>query len=60
MVILRYTIDIAYELGMGVITEGVETKEQFEKLIEMGCEMFQGFYFDEPMPVEMFEKKYKR
>ncbi|AOZ95811.1 bifunctional diguanylate cyclase/phosphodiesterase [Butyrivibrio hungatei] len=60
MVILRYTIDMAYELGMGVITEGVETKEQFEKLIEMGCEMFQGFYFDEPMPVEMFEKKYKR
>jgi EAL domain-containing protein (putative c-di-GMP-specific phosphodiesterase class I) len=60
MVILRYTIDMAYELGMGVITEGVETKEQFEKLIDMGCEMFQGFYFDEPMPVEMFEKKYKR
>ncbi len=58
-VILNYTIDMAHELGMKVVTEGVETKEQLDFLKEMGCEMFQGFYFDKPMPVEEFEAKYK-
>ncbi len=58
-VILNYTIDMAHELGMTVVTEGVETKEQLDYLKEMGCEMFQGFYFDKPMPVEEFEAKYK-
>ena len=58
-VILNYTIDMAHELGMTVVTEGVETKDQLDYLKEMGCEMFQGFYFDRPMPVEEFEAKYK-
>lgn len=57
-VILNYTIDMAHELGMGVVTEGVETREQIEFLKSMGCELFQGFYFDKPMPVSEFEKKY--
>jgi diguanylate cyclase (GGDEF)-like protein len=58
-VILNYTIDMAHELGMTVVTEGVETKDQLDYLKDMGCEMFQGFYFDRPMPVEEFEAKYK-
>jgi diguanylate cyclase (GGDEF)-like protein len=58
-VILNYTIDMAYELGMGVITEGVENREQLKYLQDMGCKMFQGFLFDKPMPVEVFEDKYK-
>ncbi len=58
-VILNYTIDMAHELGMKVITEGVETEEQLEFLKGMGCEMFQGFYFDKPMPIEDFEAKYE-
>lgn len=59
LVILNYTIDMAHELGMSVITEGVETKEQLEYLKKMDCNMFQGYYFDKPMPVEEFEEKYK-
>ena len=59
LVILNYTIDMAHELGMSVITEGVETGEQLEYLQKMGCKMFQGYYFDKPMPVEEFEEKYK-
>ena len=58
-VILNYTVDMAHELGMSVITEGVETKEQFEFLKDMDCEMFQGYYFDRPMPVDCFEEKYR-
>ena len=59
-VILNYTIDMAHELGMSVVTEGVETAEQLEYLTEMGCKVFQGYYFDQPMPVDEFEKKYER
>ena len=58
-VILNYTVELAHVLGMGVVTEGVETKAQLDYLDEIGCKMFQGFYFDKPMPVEEFEAKYK-
>ncbi len=58
-VILNFTIDMAHELGMHVVAEGVETREQLDFLTGMGCEMFQGFYFDRPMPVDDFENKYK-
>jgi EAL domain-containing protein (putative c-di-GMP-specific phosphodiesterase class I) len=50
---------MAHELGMQVITEGVETREQLDFLTGMGCTMFQGFYFAKPMTVEEFEKEFK-
>ena len=43
---------------MEVIMEGVETKEQLLMLTEMGCRMFQGYYFSRPIPVEEFEGTY--
>lgn len=57
-VILSSVIDMAKRLGMSVVTEGVETKEQLRALTEMGCEVFQGFYFSRPVPVEKFEETY--
>jgi len=42
---------------MSVIAEGVETKEHFEKLRELGCELFQGYYFAKPKPIEEIMKK---
>ena len=51
-------IPLSNQLGMPVITEGVETEEQVKFLTEMGCGMFQGYYFAKPMTVEAFEKKY--
>ena len=57
-VILSSVIDMAKRLGISVITEGVETKEQIQMLTDMGCEMFQGFYFSQPVPVEKFEEIY--
>ena len=43
---------------MEVITESVETAEQMEMLKELGCSVFQGYYFSKPIPVEEFEQKY--
>ena len=54
-VILESIIKMAVNLNMGVITEGVETGEQVEKLVRLGCTHFQGFYFSRPIPVSDFE-----
>ena len=56
--ILKNIISMSKELGMPVITEGVETKEQVDFLTNVGCDMFQGFYFAKPMSVENFETVY--
>ena len=44
-------------LGMDVIAEGCEQKEQALMLKEMGCTMIQGYLFDKPMPGEDYTKK---
>ncbi len=56
--ILKNIISMSKELGMPVITEGVETKEQVDFLMDVGCDMFQGFYFAKPMSLENFEQAY--
>lgn len=56
--ILQMIISLSKQLDMPVITEGVETKEQVAFLTEMGCDMFQGYFFAKPMPVEEFENTY--
>ena len=56
--ILKNVISMSKELGMPVITEGVETKDQVDFLQSTGCDMYQGFYFAKPMNVESFEQSY--
>jgi len=57
-IVLNTIITLAKKLKMEVITEGVETEEQMIYLANAGCDIFQGFYFDKPLPVEEFEYKY--
>ena len=59
-VILESVIDMAKKLHMEVITEGVETKDQLNNLSELGCDVFQGFYFSRPIPVAAFEQYAKK
>lgn len=56
--ILRMIVELSKQLEIPVITEGVETVEQVNFLREIGCDMFQGYYFAKPMPVSDFEEKY--
>ena len=58
--ILESIISLAKRLEIPVITEGVETKEQLEFLSEMGCDMFQGYYFARAVPIAEFEDRYIR
>jgi EAL domain-containing protein (putative c-di-GMP-specific phosphodiesterase class I) len=50
--IVRMTVELAHTLGMEVIAEGVETKEQETLLREMGCDFGQGYHFSRPLPPE--------
>ena len=56
--ILKNVISMSKELGMPVITEGVEKEEQVDFLRRAGCDIFQGFYFSKPISVENFEREY--
>lgn len=57
--ILNYVVEMAKNLGLDILIEGVETIKQAEVLIKMGCKKAQGFYFYEPMPIYMYEKEMK-
>ncbi len=48
--IVRSTIDMARDLGLNTIAEGVETAESLDLLRLWGCEFAQGFYLSRPMP----------
>ena len=52
--IVRTIISMANSLGLDVIAEGVETKEQWEYLLKEGCSNFQGFFFGKPLPINKF------
>ena len=47
-VIIKKLVEMAYELGIDTLAEGVETKEQIQFLKEIGCDKLQGFYYDKP------------
>jgi EAL domain-containing protein (putative c-di-GMP-specific phosphodiesterase class I) len=53
---IQLIIDIAGNLKVPVIAEGVETEEQMRELKAMGCDLIQGYYFSRPVPAEEFEK----
>jgi diguanylate cyclase (GGDEF)-like protein/PAS domain S-box-containing protein len=52
--IVRTVIDLAKGLDCQVVAEGVETEEQVQLLLELGCAVAQGYLFARPMPPEEF------
>ncbi len=52
--ILEQVITMADKLQLGVLAEGVETKEQVELLQNIGCDQVQGYYYAKPMPEDEF------
>lgn len=50
--IVRSTLDLAHELGLQVVAEGVETQVEYEALLAIGCDVAQGYYCARPMPGE--------
>ncbi len=49
-----------HTLKLRVIAEGIETKEQLQALIEMGCDDGQGYLFSKPLTADLFAKFVKK
>ena len=54
-VMVQTIIGMTKNLGIEVIAEGVETKDQQAFLERYGCLLSQGYLFSKPVPLEMFE-----
>ena len=54
--IVKDTIEMARDLEMKIVAEGIEKEEQVNFLNKNGCDLIQGFYFAKPMPIADFEK----
>ena len=58
--IIDYILNIAKELNLKTIAEGVETEQQRDYLYEKGCDIIQGYYYAKPMPEKEFEEYMKK
>lgn len=56
-VILATIVNMAKELGIHTLAEGVETKEQYDFLRKIGCEKLQGYLFGKPKPLSEFKRE---
>jgi len=50
--LLAMIIDLAKNMNLNIVAEGVETEEQQRQLASLGCNILQGFYFSRPVPPE--------
>lgn len=60
--IIESSVDLAHNLKMPVIAEGVEEAEQVEMLKRIGCRIIQGYFYSKPLPIPEYEefcKKYE-
>jgi diguanylate cyclase (GGDEF)-like protein/PAS domain S-box-containing protein len=58
LAIVRAVITMCRGLGIGVIAEGVETKEQLDILRKLHCDEYQGYLFSEPVTAAEIERRY--
>ena len=56
--ILSAIIALCKELDMKTVVEGVEDSNQLAFLLDEGADLFQGYFYSKPIPVEEFEEKY--
>jgi EAL domain-containing protein (putative c-di-GMP-specific phosphodiesterase class I) len=56
MALCEAIVEMSHKLGVKVIAEGVETKQQYDLLLAAGCDYGQGYLFSRPIPAEEFEQ----
>lgn len=52
--VVESTIEMVKKLGLEIVAEGIETKEQLDRMVELGVSFIQGFYFSKPIPEQEF------
>ena len=58
IIVLRHIITLAKELNFVCLAEGAESKNQVDRLRDLGCEIIQGYYYSKPIPISEYEEKY--
>ncbi|MBI3369095.1 MAG: EAL domain-containing protein [Burkholderiales bacterium] len=53
--IVRTTLELAHQLRLSVVAEGVETEAVVERLAALGCDVVQGYFFSRPLDAAAFE-----
>ena len=56
--VVKSVIDFCAEMNITSLSEGVEMKEQVELLVQLGCNLIQGYYYGRPAPVEAFTQQW--
>ncbi len=54
MIALKHTISMLNDMGLEIITEGIEDENMAEILNNLGCSLHQGFFYSKPLPEEQF------
>jgi diguanylate cyclase (GGDEF)-like protein len=60
LIIVKSTIDLAHNLGIEVVAEGVETGSALQRLTALHCDYAQGYHISRPLPAPEFEAFYRR
>ena len=58
--LVKAVTHLAKDLNMELVAEGVENLEQFHRLRDLGCDLFQGYLFEKPISASLFADKYLR
>ncbi|MDP3671520.1 MAG: EAL domain-containing protein [Telluria sp.] len=56
MTIVRTVIDLAHNMGLQVVAEGVESEQALDLLAAMGCDVVQGYFICKPVPSDQLEQ----
>ncbi|HXV75268.1 MAG TPA: EAL domain-containing protein [Candidatus Polarisedimenticolaceae bacterium] len=57
--IVHSTIELAHNLGLSVVAEGVSSRQTWEELKRLGCDTGQGYYFSRPLPADRLVRWYR-
>ena len=55
--VVKNIVRMAKDLNMSVLAEGVESKNEYDVLSELDCDMIQGYLFDKPLSIQEFENR---
>ncbi len=58
LTLVSVIVNLARELKLNAVAEGVETEEQLQRLRALGCDELQGYLLGKPVPADVFEQKY--
>jgi len=53
-IVMKSAINMAHELGLKTVAEGVETEDMLKQMQEIGIDYIQGYYFSQALPIEQF------